>query len=212
MVLGVGRLRLWHHDAHRGPGGSGQLVRRIRPILGTDARHARQGVRHGGRSLADFPVSAADGRRRREWRARPRRKHVAPVAVRRPRVANGNRSGADPALRHHVTVLRFAGAARGVRSPDPERADGDPLIGSFAVPQQAIPTDSLRRVVAQVFTRPEYQWVERRRLASWLARQWQHVIDWLNNLATQHPVGYNMFLAVVVLLLVLLLVHVGYVM
>ena len=67
-------------------------------------------------------------------------------------------------------------------------------------------------MVAQVFTRPEYQWVERRRLASWLARQWQHVIDWLNNLATQHPVGYNMFLAVVVLLLVLLLVHVGYVM
>jgi len=67
-------------------------------------------------------------------------------------------------------------------------------------------------VVAQVFTRPEYQWVERRRFVSWLARQWHNVTDWLDNLATQHPVGYNMFLAVVVLLLILLLVHVGYVM
>jgi len=74
-----------------------------------------------------------------------------------------------------------------------------------------VPADSLRHVVGQVFARPEYQWVERRRVVSWLARQWHNLIEWLNRLSAQHPVGFDIGLALVVLALVALLVHMGYV-
>lgn len=67
-------------------------------------------------------------------------------------------------------------------------------------------------MIGQVFERPEYQWTERRRLVSWLARQWHNVIEWLNHLADRHPVGFNIGLALVVVALVVLLVHVGWVM
>jgi len=67
-------------------------------------------------------------------------------------------------------------------------------------------------VVGQVFTRPEYQWIERRRLVSWLARQWQNLVEWLNHLADRYPVGFNIGLALVVVALIVLLVHVAYVM
>lgn len=67
-------------------------------------------------------------------------------------------------------------------------------------------------MVGQVFARPEYQWTERRRLVSWLARQWHNVIEWLNHLADRYPVGFNIGLALVVVALVVLLVHVGWVM
>ena len=75
-----------------------------------------------------------------------------------------------------------------------------------------VPADSLRHVVGQVFARPEYQWVERRRVVSWLARQWHNLIEWLNRLSAQHPVGFDIGLALVVVALVALLVHMGYVM
>jgi len=67
-------------------------------------------------------------------------------------------------------------------------------------------------VIGQVFARSEFQWVERRRVLSWLARQWQHLIDWLNRQAGQHPIGFDIGLALVVVALVALLVHIGYVM
>jgi hypothetical protein len=66
-------------------------------------------------------------------------------------------------------------------------------------------------VVGQVFARPEFQWVERQRLLSWFARQWQNLIDWLDRLAANHPVGYSIGVGLVVVALVLLLVHIGYV-
>jgi len=75
-----------------------------------------------------------------------------------------------------------------------------------------VPADSLRHVIGQVFARPEYQWVERRRVVSWLARQWHNLIEWLNRLSAQHPVGFDIGLALVVVALVALLVHMGYVM
>ncbi len=66
-------------------------------------------------------------------------------------------------------------------------------------------------MIGQVFARPEFQWVERRRVLSWLARQWQHLIDWLNRQAGQHPIGFDIGVAIVVVALVALLVHIGYV-
>jgi len=63
-----------------------------------------------------------------------------------------------------------------------------------------------------VFARPEFQWVERRPLLAWLARQWQNLIDWLNRMSGQHPLGFDIGMALVVVALVVLLVHMGYVM
>lgn len=62
-----------------------------------------------------------------------------------------------------------------------------------------------------MFARPEFQWVERRRALSWLANLWNNLIDWLNQLAEQHPVGYNVGLAFVIVAVALLAVHIGYV-
>lgn len=47
---------------------------------------------------------------------------------------------------------------------------------------------------------------------TWLARQWQHLVDWLNRTAATHPVGFDIGLALVVIALIALLVHIGYVM
>jgi hypothetical protein len=74
-----------------------------------------------------------------------------------------------------------------------------------------VPPDSLRRVVAEVFTRPEYGWVEQRRVASWFSRQWLALIEWLDRLESQHPIGYNVALFLVIVALIVLLVHIGYV-
>ena len=71
--------------------------------------------------------------------------------------------------------------------------------------------DSLRRVVGRVFSRPEFQWVERHRVLSWLLQQWDKFRDWLNRLAEQHPTGYNIGLGLLVIVLVVLVVHIGYV-
>ena len=67
-------------------------------------------------------------------------------------------------------------------------------------------------MIGQVFARPEYQWVERRRVVSWLGRQWHNLIEWLNRLSAQHPVGFDIGLALVVVALIALLVHIAYVM
>lgn len=77
--------------------------------------------------------------------------------------------------------------------------------------QQAIPADSLRRAVGEVFARPEFDWVERQRVVSWLVRQWNNLTSWLNYLADQYPVGYSIGLALVIITLIGLLVHIGYV-
>ena len=67
-------------------------------------------------------------------------------------------------------------------------------------------------MVGQVFSRPEFRWVEQRRVLSWFARQWHHFVDWLNQTAAAHPLGFNVGLSLVVIALVAVLVHIGYVM
>lgn len=62
-----------------------------------------------------------------------------------------------------------------------------------------------------MFARPEFQWVERRRALSWLANLWHSLIDWIDRLAEQHPVGFNVGLALVIVAVALLAVHIGYV-
>jgi hypothetical protein len=65
--------------------------------------------------------------------------------------------------------------------------------------------------VGQVFSRPEFQWVERHRVLSWLLQQVDRFRDWLNRFAEQHPTGYSVGLSLTVIVLVVFLVHIGYV-
>jgi len=66
-------------------------------------------------------------------------------------------------------------------------------------------------VVGQVFARPEFRWVEQRRVLSWFARQWHRLVDWLSHTATAHPVGFKIGLWLIVIALIVLSVHIGYV-
>jgi hypothetical protein len=62
-----------------------------------------------------------------------------------------------------------------------------------------------------VFARPEFDWVERQRVTSWLARQWYNLVAWLDRLSEQYPIGYSIGLALVIVALVVVLVHIGWV-
>src|SRR6185436_3307839 len=75
----------------------------------------------------------------------------------------------------------------------------------------AVPAVSLRRVVREVFARPEYDWIERLHFVSWLQTQWHHLIQWLDRTSAQHPLSFNLVLALSSLALLFLLVHIGYV-
>jgi hypothetical protein len=49
-------------------------------------------------------------------------------------------------------------------------------------------------------------------MVSWVARLWQHLMDWLDHVSAAYPTGFNIVLALLVVVLVALLVHIGYVM
>ena len=69
----------------------------------------------------------------------------------------------------------------------------------------------MRRVVSEVFARPEYDWIERRHVFAWLQGLWQDLSDWMGRFSEQHPLSFNLLLGLAVLALLLLLVHIGYV-
>ena len=73
-----------------------------------------------------------------------------------------------------------------------------------------LPADSVRRVVETVFTRPEYQWVERRQPLRWLGQLLGRFFDWLSHFNESHPVGSALLTTVAAVVLVLILVHIGY--
>ncbi|HEV8266277.1 MAG TPA: DUF4129 domain-containing protein [Gemmatimonadales bacterium] len=62
-----------------------------------------------------------------------------------------------------------------------------------------------------MFTRPDYQWVERRQPLLWLVNLWRQLMDWIDSLSRQHPLSFKVLLWGLVLLLVALLAHVAYV-
>ncbi|HEV8304129.1 MAG TPA: hypothetical protein VGQ25_04160 [Gemmatimonadales bacterium] len=71
--------------------------------------------------------------------------------------------------------------------------------------------DSLRRALGDVFSRPEYKWVERRHPLVWLTTLWERVLNWLDGLSDRSPTGFKLLLLALMLVLVLILVHVGWV-
>jgi len=75
----------------------------------------------------------------------------------------------------------------------------------------AVPPDSLRRAIEEVFARPEYRWADSRVILRWLGTQWLIFMDWLNALQRSHPTQYAVLLVLAVVMLVAILVHFGYV-
>ena len=71
--------------------------------------------------------------------------------------------------------------------------------------------DSLRRALGDVFSRPEYKWVERRHPLVWLSTLWERLMNWLDGLSDRNPAGFKLLLVALILALVLILVHVGWV-
>jgi uncharacterized protein DUF4129 len=68
----------------------------------------------------------------------------------------------------------------------------------------------VRRVVSTVFTRPEYQWIERRQPLRWLGQAIARFFDWLSRFNDSHPVGSTLLAFAAGSVLVIILVHVGY--
>ncbi|MGD2134869.1 MAG: DUF4129 domain-containing protein [Gemmatimonadales bacterium] len=78
-------------------------------------------------------------------------------------------------------------------------------------PTQAISADSLRAVLRQVFASSEYQWEVRRDPLQFLRDAFARVVTWLQQLEAAHPVAYWALVGMMVVLLVAIVVHVGYV-
>jgi hypothetical protein len=80
-----------------------------------------------------------------------------------------------------------------------------------SVTPQAADPDSLRAALRTVFAAREYRWTEPSSTWSWLLTQWHRVLDWLEGLRLVSPVRYYLLLAVLTLVLVASLVHLGWV-
>ncbi|MBI1967711.1 MAG: DUF4129 domain-containing protein [Gemmatimonadetes bacterium] len=76
---------------------------------------------------------------------------------------------------------------------------------------QDVPRDSLRRALDEVFARPEFNWRAARHPLAYLRDLWVRLLDWLDRFESTNPLLFKVFLAVLVLALVALLAHVGYV-
>ena len=71
--------------------------------------------------------------------------------------------------------------------------------------------DSIRTVLQQVFTAPEYQWDEKRSVFDTLRGWLQTLLDVLEGLRDAQPVAYYVIVALVVSLLTAVIVHFGHV-
>lgn len=71
---------------------------------------------------------------------------------------------------------------------------------------QAVPADSIRRAVREVFTRGEYRWAPQTKPLHWFQSLWQ----WFTRFTTAHPDASKIVFVVCLLLLIALLTHLGY--
>jgi len=81
---------------------------------------------------------------------------------------------------------------------------------NFHSPQVA--DDSLRAVIDTVLNRPEYGWDQPARHTNWLLQLFQNFAAWLDSLRTQSPGLFSLFVWGLLAVLLLILVHGGWVM
>jgi hypothetical protein len=75
----------------------------------------------------------------------------------------------------------------------------------------ALPADSLRATLRQVFAGRDFQWMEPRNPFRALREALSRVLEWLSALYAAHPVAYFVLMAGLVVLLAALLTHLAYV-
>lgn len=71
--------------------------------------------------------------------------------------------------------------------------------------------DSLRAVLDSVFAAPDYVWVERTPPLAFLSRWLEGLSRWLQATREAHPFEFRLLLGALVILLVLILVHAGWI-
>ncbi len=76
---------------------------------------------------------------------------------------------------------------------------------------QQVSQDSLRAVLDSVFAGPPYRWVERPDPLAVVRKWFVEVSRWLAELRDNNPIGFRVLLAALVALLVVILIHAGWV-
>lgn len=76
---------------------------------------------------------------------------------------------------------------------------------------QAVPADSVRRAVTDVFARPEFQWEPARHTLQWLEDGWRRFVAWVNGFGDRHPLLGDILLWASIVALTAIVVHAGYV-
>lgn len=75
----------------------------------------------------------------------------------------------------------------------------------------APPPDSLRAVLRDVFAAPEYDWEARRSALAWMRELYLRLLGWFAGLEQTHPLTYYLLLAAMIVVLLAILAHFGYV-
>lgn len=75
---------------------------------------------------------------------------------------------------------------------------------------QETSADSIRAVLERVFATPEYDWELRRHPLQFLLDWYRGLLDWLDALASSHPVAYWVLIGLLAGILVAILAHFGY--
>ncbi len=76
--------------------------------------------------------------------------------------------------------------------------------------QDAVPPDSIRAALQEVFASGNYEWTARREPWALFRRLYSGLVSWLDVLQREHPVAYTVLLIFLVALLVTILVHFVY--
>ncbi len=74
------------------------------------------------------------------------------------------------------------------------------------IQQQAV-SDSLRPVLDSIFAQPRYHWADTPELLGWLGRAWRWLIEGLEQFRSASPVAYRWFVAGLLVVLGLFLIH-----
>lgn len=74
-----------------------------------------------------------------------------------------------------------------------------------------VPADSLRAVLDSVFSAPDYRWIERPESYAQLRRWIRMLQQWLFDLRESHPAAFRLLLAGMILLVIVIFVHAGWV-
>ncbi len=73
--------------------------------------------------------------------------------------------------------------------------------------QDAVAPDSLRQVLDSIFAQARFEWAEKPELFGWFQRLWRWLVDGLDLFREASPIAYRAFLAGMIVLLALIVLH-----